>query len=209
MFGSKTTGRFFTLRKSDIQSGYIYKLLPGSGASKALKGYATYTRPTTWSNVPLTSGGVIQNELLAQTMVLYFNLQLSPQLSSLELNKNLSIRKLVLCVLQGNASQLRLTVKSSVANCLQTKYGSQGVSVGNLYKLANELLGNINTCNLGYAEVNDAVKNVNELLNGCVLLNIPGSVTSNSQIITATQSENMKVRIASLHSATQTLQTSE
>jgi len=66
--------------------------------------------------------------------------------------------------------------------------------VGNLYKLANELLGNINTCNLGYAEVNDAVKNVNELLNGCVLLNIPGSVTSNSQIITATQSENMKVR---------------
>jgi len=87
IFGSKTSGRFFTLKKSDIQSGYIYKLLPGSGASKALKGYATYTRPTTWSNVPLTSGGVIQNELLAQTMVLYFNLQLSPQFSSLELTK--------------------------------------------------------------------------------------------------------------------------
>ena len=56
MFGLKTSGRFFTLKKSDIQNGYIYKLLPGSGATKALKGYSTFTRASTWSNVPMTFG---------------------------------------------------------------------------------------------------------------------------------------------------------
>ena len=126
MFGLKTSGRFFTLKKSDIQNGYIYKLLPGSGASKALKGYSTFTRSATWSNVPMTSGGVIQNELLAQTMTLFFNLQLSSQLGSLPLNTNLSIRKLTLCVIQGNLIQVKFTAKAAVANCLQTKYGTPG-----------------------------------------------------------------------------------
>jgi hypothetical protein len=178
MFGSKTSGRFFTLKKSDIQNGYIYKLLPGSGTSKALKGYSTFTKSATWSNVPITPGGVIQNELLAQTMTLFFNLQLSQQLSSLPLNTNCSIRRLAFCVIQGNLVQVKFTTKTTVANCLQTKYGSQGITVGNLYKLANELLGNINTCNLNYADVNDAVKNANELFNGCVLINIPGTTNN-------------------------------
>ena len=93
MFGLKTSGRFFTLKKSDIQNGYIYKLLPGSGASKALKGYSTFARAATWTNVPISSAGTIQNELLAQTMTLFFNMQVSPQLSPLPLNTNLSIRK--------------------------------------------------------------------------------------------------------------------
>jgi hypothetical protein len=192
-FGLKTSGRFFTLKKSDIQNGYIYKLLPGSGTSKALKGYSTFTRSATWSNVPMTSGGVIQNELLAQTMTLFFNLQLSSQLGSLLLNTNLSIRKLTLCVLQGNLTQVKFTAKAAVANCLQTKYGNQGITVGNLYKLANELLGNTNSCNLNYADVTDAVKNTNELFTGCVLVNIPGSSNNNIQIITAAVPEkNMK-----------------
>ena len=193
MFGLKTSGRFFTLKKSDIQNGYIYKLLPGNGASKALKGYSTFTKSATWSNVPMTSGGVIQNELLAQTMTLFFNLQLSSQLGSLLLNTNLSIRKLTLCVLQGNLIQVKFTAKAAVANCLQTKYGNQGITVGNLYKLANELLGNTNSCNLNYADVTDAVKNTNELFTGCVLVNIPGSANNNIQTITAAVPEkNMK-----------------
>ena len=184
IFGLKTSGRFFTLKKSDIQSGIIYKLLPGIGASKALKGYATYTKSATWSNVPLTSGGAIQNELLAQTMTLFFNQQVSQQLSSLSLNTNLSICKLTLCVLQGNLIQVKFPAKSAVSNCLQTKYGTQGITVGNLYKLANELLGNTNTCNLNYADVTDAIRSINELFNGCVLVNISGSVNGNIQTIT-------------------------
>ena len=195
MFGLKTSGRFFTLKKSDIQNGYIYTLLPGSGASKALKGYSTFTRSATWSNVPMTSGGVIQNELLAQTMTLFFNLQLSSQLGSLPLNTNLSIRKLTLCVIQGNLIQVKFTAKAAVANCLQTKYGTQGITVGNLYKLANELLGNTNSCNLNYADVNDAVENANELFNGCVLVNIPGSANNNIQATIVVVSEkNIKER---------------
>jgi hypothetical protein len=178
IFGLKTSGRFFTLKKSDIQNGYIYKLLPGSGASKPLKGYSTFTKSATWSNVPLNPAGVIQNELLAQTIALYFNLQLSPQLGLMPLNTNLSIRKLTLCAIQGNLMSIKLAAKAPVANCLNTKYGNQGITVGNLYKLANELLGNANTCNLNYSDVNDAVKNVNELFNGCALVNIPGSLTT-------------------------------
>jgi hypothetical protein len=76
----------------------------GTGASKALKGYSTFTKPATWSNVPLASSGAIQNELLAQTITLFFNLQLSQQLSSLPLNTNLSFRKLAFCIKQENPS---------------------------------------------------------------------------------------------------------
>jgi hypothetical protein len=164
-------------------------LLPGSGTSKALKGYSTFTRSATWSNVPMTSGGVIQNELLAQAMTLFFNLQLSPQLGSLPLNTNLSIRKLALCLIQGNLIQIKFMAKPAVANCLLTKYGSQGITVGNLYKLANELLGNTNSCGLNYTDVNDAVKNANELFNGCALVNIPGSVNNNTQTVTVAMPE--------------------
>jgi hypothetical protein len=188
IFGSKPSGRFFTLKKSDIQNGYIYKLLPVTGPSRALKGYSTFTNSATWSNVPINSAGVIQNELLAQTITLFFNLQLSPQLSSLLLNTNLTIRKLAVCVIQGNSIQVKFTARASVANCLKTTYGSQGITVGNLYKLANGLLGNTNTCNLDYADVNDAVKYVNELFNGCVLVNIAGSANNNIQTITTTLS---------------------
>jgi hypothetical protein len=195
IFGSKSSGRFFTLRKSDIQNGYIYKLLPGRGPSRALKGYSTFTSPATWNNVPLNSAGAIQNELLAQTITLFFNLQLSPQLGSLPLNTNLSIRKLTVCVIQGNSIQVKFTAKAQVANCLKTTYGSQGIIVGNLYKLANDLLGNTSTCNMEYADVNDAVKYVNELFNGCVLVNIAGSANNNIQTITTTLSgKNMKER---------------
>jgi len=185
-FGLKASGRFFTLKKSDIQNGYIYKLIPGGGPSKALKGYSTYTRPSTWSNVPLTLAGTIQNELLAQTMTLFFNLQLSPQLSSLPLTTNLSIRKLAFCVIQGNTIQVKFMAKAAVVNCLQTKYGNPGITIGNLYKLANELLGNTNTCNLNFADVNEAIKNVNGLFNGCVLVSMPNSVNNNTQTLNVT-----------------------
>ena len=93
----------------------------------------------------------------------------------------------------GKSYTGKISAKAAVANCLQTKYGNQGITVGNLYKLANELLGNINSCSLNYADVNDAVKNANELFNGCVLVNIPGSANNNIQTITvAVPEKNMK-----------------
>ena len=193
IFGLKATGRFFTLKKSDVQNGHIYRLLPGNGVSKVLKGYSTYTKSATWNNVPLSSNGAIQNELLAQTMTLFFNLQLSMQLGSLPLNTNLSIRRLTLCTLPGSLIQVKFTAATNVANCLQTKYGSQGITVSNLYKLANELLGNTNICNLNYTDVNNAVKSVNELFNGCVLVNVSNFANNNTQtgIVTAPE-KNLK-----------------
>jgi hypothetical protein len=77
-------------------------------------------------------------------------------------------------------------------NCLHTKYGTQGSTVGNLYQLANELLGNINTCSLNYQDVNEAIKYVNELFNGCVLINLPGPGNNNIQNVTdAVQGKNV------------------
>jgi len=76
--------------------------------------------------------------------------------------------------------------KAAVVNCLQTKYGNPGITIGNLYKLANELLGNTNTCNLNFADVNEAIKNVNGLFNGCVLVSMPNSVNNNTQTLNVT-----------------------
>ena len=199
IFGSKISGRFFTLKKSDIQNGYIYRLLPGIGPPKALKGYSTFTKPETWSNVPLTSGGMIQNELLAQMMTLFFNLQVSPQLSSLPLNTKLSIRKLSLCMIPGNLIQAKFTAKAAVVNCLQTKYGTQEITVSNLYKLANELLGNINSCNLNYSDVNDAIRSVNESFNGCVLINVPPLANNDIQSITGAIPEKNMIQATGMN----------
>ena len=79
-----------------------------------------------------------------------------------------------------------------MANCLQTKNGSQGITVGNLYKLANELLGNVNSCALNYADVNDAIKSANEVFNGCVLANIPNSASNIQAITEAMPEKNTK-----------------
>ena len=83
--------------------------------------------------------------------------------------------------------------KGSSGELFTNKIRPQGITVGNLYKLANELLGNVNSCSLNYADVNDAVKNANELFNGCVLINIPGSANNNIQTTTvAVPEKNMK-----------------
>ncbi len=192
IFGSKTTGRFFTLKKSDVQSGYIYKLLPGSGSSKALKGYATYAKSSTWSNVPLSMNGAIQNELLAQAMTLFFNLQLSPQVGALPLNTNLNIRRLSFCTVQGSLVRVKFSTTAGVASCMQTKYGTQGMTVNNLLKLANELLGNVNICNLKYTDVSNALKNVNELFNGCAIVTLPNSTSSSTQVATTGLEKDLK-----------------
>src|SRR6185369_10782169 len=51
--------------------------------------------------------------------------------------------------------------------------------------------GNINNCKLNFADVNDAVKSVNELFNSCVLVNIPGSANNNVEAITVTPQEKL------------------
>ncbi|HXR81152.1 MAG TPA: hypothetical protein VN763_09555, partial [Saprospiraceae bacterium] len=79
-FGVVANNKFFRLTLSDVAGGSganIYKMLPGGGNACALKGFATFTQPNTWSNVPLSTKpltlGKILNTLLAQTITLYFN----------------------------------------------------------------------------------------------------------------------------------------
>ena len=83
-FGSSSTTRKFDLTYIDITSGKIYTLLPGGGTPAALNegpwnsGIFGNGKKSTTS--PLDSRGKIRNNLLSQTIVLWFNIQTSPGL---------------------------------------------------------------------------------------------------------------------------------
>ena len=169
-FGSKANSRYFTLRLSDVQNNDIFKMLPGSGDEKALKGYATFSKQNTWNNVPIKSNGRIDNELLTQTMTLFFNIHISPTLKNLSLDKKIMIRKLYFCNIPGSRATVSFHIKKSILNCLKSKYGENGATVNNLYVLANELLGNIKSCDkVKEKDVRKALENINEMFGRCVL----------------------------------------
>ena len=169
-FGSKTNRRFFTLRLADVQNNDIFKMLPGAGDEKALKGYATFSKPNTWNNVPIASNGRIDNELLAQTMTLFFNIHISPTLKNLSLDKKIVIRKLYFCSVAGSQETVSFNVKKSILNCLKSRFGANGATVNNLYVLANELLGNIKSCDkVKEKDVRKALENINKMFGRCVI----------------------------------------
>jgi len=84
-FGDKNTDKYFRLKLSDVQDDKIFKMLPGGGPSNKLLGYTAYGLMVTWNNVPLVDKGPrrgkIKNNLLSQTMTLYFNLHVGGVLS--------------------------------------------------------------------------------------------------------------------------------
>ena len=78
----KTFRLYFTdIYKAGVPTGQnnIFKMLPGGGSPSALKGYATYSSVSTWKNVSVStkssSYGKLNNNLLAQTITLWFNKQ--------------------------------------------------------------------------------------------------------------------------------------
>ncbi|WP_169051730.1 hypothetical protein, partial [Flavobacterium sp. H122] len=98
-FGSTFTGNYFTLKLSDIigqaiaADNNIFKMLPGGGTPRALAGFATYDQPDTWSdsdplNFAKGKKGSINNNLLSQTMTLFFNISLDNTLGGVVLKTN-------------------------------------------------------------------------------------------------------------------------
>ncbi|MVT10311.1 T9SS type A sorting domain-containing protein [Chitinophaga tropicalis] len=194
IFGLKATGKFFTLFLSNITNDNIYKMLPGGGTAVALKGYATYSKINTWGNVPLiTSGpntGKINNILLAQTMTLFFNMQLSATLKDLAIEgDSLFTSKLIACgstipsatvdkyVLPLNVViYLKLTGKANIAG---------------LYELANRYLGGQTVPAISISDVNKAVDAINNAFDKCAVL-VRWAYTSNQTCLkpqTTTMSE--------------------
>ena len=180
-FGRMSTGNYFRLFSSDITgaasiaNNKIFIMLPGGGTPRALVGYDYYDNPagvpSSWRNDsnPLTKSGpkmgAINNNLLSQTMTLFFNTHVDPTLLSFALEVKFATQD-VAC---GSNVPIPDTYKefsipASVINYL-TSHG--GATVGNLFNLANDALGGVNIGGLTHSDVNKAVDAINNAFDQC------------------------------------------
>ncbi len=176
-FGSVTTGNFFTLKLSDVigianpRDNNIYKMLPGGGSPRKLIGFATYDMYSTWSdNDPLTSKGSrkgsINNNLLSQTMTLFFNIQVDGDLGGLELEATFATAKTIEC--GSNIPNMEtVQVFSIPQNVIDYLNSNGGATVGNLFVLANKALGGENIGGLSHSNINAAVDAINRGYDEC------------------------------------------
>jgi hypothetical protein len=181
VFGNVANKRFFTLFKSDISSGAIYKMLPGGGNAKAIDvdnvspfDGAYYADETTWALVPLQSNnpqkGRIRNLLLAQTITLWFNLRNSSSLGSISLvNDTLVTQGTTKC---GSSSLVgepdTVGLPHSIVAYLNGSNGYPATVTG-LFALANDVLGGVNT-SMSPSEVTEAVDIINNAFDECSVL---------------------------------------
>lgn len=192
VFGNVANKQFFTLYKTDIQNGDIFKMLPGQGNSRALGvdnivpfDGAYYADDNTWYLVPIpktgNQKGRINNQLLSQIVTLWFNLQTSATLGAINLNNNVLITTAqTSCgsgIAAGDPEQFVLP-----NNVVQYLNGGNGYSndVNGLYQLANDVLGGVNT-SVGAAEVQSAMGTISYAFHGCRLLT--GTVSSSQPTV--------------------------
>ncbi|MVT10310.1 HYR-like domain-containing protein [Chitinophaga tropicalis] len=173
IFGLKSTGKFFTLFLSDIANDNIFKMLPGGGTPVALKGYATYSKTNTWSNVPVlttvTNYGKINNVLLAQTMALFFNTYLSPTLKTMPIEcDTVYTVKLAACgsKLPGGTVS-KYVIPASVVNYLRSVGKA---NVAGLFELANLYLGGQTVPGVAIGDVSKAADAINNAFDKCAFL---------------------------------------
>ncbi len=181
VFGNVANKRFFTLYKTDISKGSIFKMLPGSGNSQAIAvdnvfpyDGAYYDDPKTWSLVPIQPNGPqkgrINNLLLSQIISLWFNLNTSSSLGTIDLSMDTLVTTAqTTCgsrILIGNP--VKFGLQHSVVLYLN---GGNGYSnnVNGLFQLANDVLGGVNT-SVSAADVQSAVAVINIAFEGCRIL---------------------------------------
>ncbi len=157
VFGLISTNRYFTLHGIDIANGSIFNMLPGGKTPAPLGSYpggATYSLNASWIAVPISKAkstyGKIENNLLSQTIVLYFNMGLNDQgpmngnftLANFQLKPEIITAESPDCgvtVVVPMQDQY-VTISSKVLDYLNSHY-SNGASVANLFDLANRILG--------------------------------------------------------------------
>ena len=177
-FGDELNGKYFRLFLSDIQNENIFKLLPGGGPSRSLTGYATYDDVTTWSNVPLVvSGprrGKIKNNLLSQTMTLYFNLYADSPLGSYQLEEIFYTAATRECGSEDYdiESIQMFHISPDIIAYLEL---NSSATVQGLFELANRALGGHDIGNLSYSSISGAVDTINNGFDECRIL-LPESV---------------------------------
>jgi len=177
-FGSTITGNYFTLKANDvygnanIAANNVFTMLPGGGTPRALVGFSTFDNYSTWSdNDPLTGSGRnygnINNNLLSQTMTMFFNLSVDNTLGNFTLLPKFATSD-VSC---GSDEPIANTYKEfaihpNVITYLNANYIG-GATVSNLFLLANRALGGENIGNLNHSLINSAIDNINRGFDGC------------------------------------------
>jgi hypothetical protein len=189
-FGSITTGNYFKLKLTDVTSNNIFRMLPGGGTPRSLVGYSTYSVASTWSdNDPLNAGGAqmgkINNNLLSQTMVLFFNTRLSTELGDFNLS-NTFVTADTNCGSHEaiSGTEQLFTIPQPVIDYLD---GNGGATVSNLFTLANKALGGENIGNLNASQINAAVDAINRGFDGC---RVYVGTTMSYEIIATTLRDN-------------------
>jgi hypothetical protein len=200
-FGRKDLNRYWVLKLSDVNQGKnsnIFKMLPGGGLSQKLglntsATVSTFDNRTTWSMAPLQTKkpneGKITNSLLAQTIVLYFNLETSPNLGSIALTSNVLITADVECgsstAIPGTNEEFPLP--GTIVTYLNNNTRGYDNTVAGLFKLANDVLGGYNPDNLSLSAVSEAVDVINNAFDECRVL---VGYRTMSSYITSSQEKN-------------------
>ncbi|MFC7772244.1 hypothetical protein, partial [Flavobacterium sp. GCM10027622] len=177
-FGSTGTGNYFTLKASDVYGNSdptqnnVFVMLPGGGNPRALVGFATYDQYSTWSDDdPLRASGSnkgrINNNLLSQTMTMFFNLSLDSGLGDVVLEKKFATAD-VACgsEIPDPRTYTEFAISNTVINYLNANYAG-GATVANLFILANKALGGENIGSLTHSDINGAVDAINRGYDGC------------------------------------------
>lgn len=202
VFGSAATQRLFTLYRSDISSGNIFKMLPGFDGSNALiedvvpplEG-ASYGDKASWYLVPIPTNGMqkgkIGNQLLSQLIVLWFNLANNPALGSIPLTNNVLITEAqTSCgTITPAGDPQSFKVHPDVAAYLNMP-NSYTKDVNGLFQLANDVLGGLVGSILDPIATKDAVEAINNAFNGCRVLT--GTYSSTQGAITTRTGESLR-----------------
>ena len=196
VFGNVANKRFFTLFRTDITNGNIFKMFPGGSSPKAIDidnkppfDGAYYDDQSTWSLVPIQPNGPqkgkIRNILLSQTITLWFNIQNSSNLGSISLvNDTLVTRETESC---GSNNPAGTATKFGLPhNVIVYLNGGNGyaATVDGLFQLANDVLGGVVT-NLSASSVNDAVDVINNAFDECRVL--VGTIPYNNNLTKTTR----------------------
>jgi hypothetical protein len=150
-------------------------MLPGGVTPAILKGIATYSIPGTWPNVPISTKkntyGQIANNLLAQTITLWFNMQNDGTLGSLEITDlYIETQKSVSC---ANTTPVAGTsIYTPVPQSIFDYFIKSNIkfTVENLFVLANNVLGGIGPAGITPLAVNKAVDAINNAFDQCRVL---------------------------------------
>ena len=206
VFGNVANKRYFTLYRTDIIMGNIFKMLPGGGQAKPIDvdnqwpfDGAYYDDQSTWQLVPLQKNGPqkgkIRNVLLAQTITLWLNLSNSSTLGSIGLvDDTLVTRQTASC---GSDIPVGIATKFGLPHDIVV-YLNNGngyaPTVEGLFQLANDVLGGVVT-GVDPSNINEAVDKINNAFDGCRIL--VGTIPYNNQLVTGTGAITMGTKALS------------